>query len=146
MKEKGKKYIFNTPGTSLLRKKKIISVGSFCSQFKSSPVTHVKSLSILVFCSINRLGEKKPKQDYAGSLSFQQHSLCRQYYIAKTANSSVLHSAEDISTNSSSLKKNPTNTCTPKKDLSLNSKRTQFKTDHPNSFNHKKHQKEHTSS
>lgn len=129
-----------------------ISVGSFCFHFVSSPVTHDQYLSILVFCSINRLGKKKKtKQDYVGSLSFQQHSLCRQYYIDKTANSSVLHSPKDRSTNSSSLKKkNPTtkqqNTCTPKKDLSLNSKITQFKTDHPNSFNPEKHQKGHTSS
>lgn len=86
-----------------------------------------------------------------GSLSLQQHSLCRQYHTDKTVKSSVLHSPEDISTipplwekqnkttphktnkqnPSKNNNKTPTHTYTSKKDLSLNSKRTQFKADHP---------------
>lgn len=62
MKEKGKKSVFNAPGTSLQEKKKIISVGSFCFQFKSSPVAHDEYLSILVFCSINRLEKNPPNR------------------------------------------------------------------------------------
>lgn len=95
-------------GLAFKEKKKIISAGSFCFQFKSSPVTHDKYLSISVFCSINRLEKKKKtKQAYVGSLSFQQHSLWRRYYTDKTANSTVLHSPEDRLTNSFSLGKNP---------------------------------------